>query len=311
MSIKKAKNVLRLVTIGFFTLLLVVCLLGSFYNVEEQEQAVVMTYGTASVVATPGLHFKLPFIQKVTKVSTTITGMSIGYDKEGNWVPTEALMITSDFNFVNVDFYIEYRVSNPEKFLFASAAPEVILKNLALSYIRDTVGMHTVDEVITTGKADIQAAIREKLANRLEAEDIGLQLININIQDAQPPTSTVIQAFTDVENAKQDKETVINEAYKYRNEKEPAARADVDAILRKAESTKASRIASAQGQIASFNAMYEEYKLNPDMTRQRMFYEAMEELLPHITIVIDNGDGTTYKVLPLDAIMGQTAQGGA
>ncbi|MCL1849409.1 MAG: FtsH protease activity modulator HflK [Clostridiales bacterium] len=276
---------------------------NSYYVIEEQEQAVLVTLGRASVTDAPGIHFKVPFIQDVHIISMAARGLSIGYTTGNVTVSSESLMITSDYNFVNVDFYMEYKVNNPERYLFASNDPEAILKNMALSYIRDTIGLHTADEVITTGKGEIQAEIREKLTNRLTADDLGLTLINITIQDSEPPTEIVKDAFKNVETAKQGKDTRINEAKKYESEQLPAARAQVDAIAKEAETQKQVRINEALAQVAVFNAMFEEYQKNPVMTRQRMFYEAMEEILPGMRVIIDDGDGGTSKMLPLESFV--------
>ncbi len=303
MTEKQVKRVFRISNIVIFAILFIVLAFNSLYIVEEQEQAVVLTFGNASVVSEPGPHFKVPFFQSVTTVPMDIKGFSIGYsENENTSVPSESLMITSDYNFVNVDFYLEYRVSNPERYLFASDDPEAILENLALSYIRDTIGLHGVDEVITTGKNEIQAEIREKLTQRLEAENIGLQLINITIQDAEPPTAEVIDAFKNVESARQGMETAINEAMKYESEQVPAARAQEDAILKEAEAQREVRINEARAQVAVFEAMYAEYLVNPEMTRLRMYYEAMEDVLPGVKIVIDYGNGSTTRLLPLEPL---------
>lgn len=285
--------------------------MDSFFSINEQEQAVVKTFGQPATVSSPGLHFKIPLLQQVTKVPTVINGFPIGYDIETKEpIEMESLMITSDYNFVNVDFFVEYKVSDPIKFLYASQDPVMILKTLAQSYIRDTIGLYPVDSVITTGKNEIQAEIKEKLIGRMEKEDIGLQLVNITIQDASPPTSEVLEAFKAVETAKQSKETEINNANKYKSEQEPAAVARVDEILKKADATKQGRINEAEGQVARFNAMYEEYLKNPLITKQRMFYEAMEKILPDLKIVIDDG-GQITKFLPLETAEDVVVKGGA
>ncbi|NLW78147.1 MAG: FtsH protease activity modulator HflK [Ruminococcaceae bacterium] len=306
MTEKSVKRGFRISNIVIAVAVVLLLAFNAVYIVQEQEQAVVVTFGRASVVTTPGPHIKLPFIQNVTIVPMVINGLSIGYSGNGadESVYSESLMITSDYNFVNVDFFLEYKVSDPERYLFASANPESILRNLALSYIRDTIGLHGVDEIITTGKNEIQAEIKEKLTTRLEEEDIGLQLINITIQDAEPPTDAVKDAFKNVETAKQGKETAINTARKYESEQVPAARAQEDAILKEAEAQKEARINEAKGQVAVFEAMYQEYTKNPQMTRQRMYYEAMEDLLPNLKIVIDSeGGGATSKILPLEPLI--------
>ena len=286
-----------------------VTLTQSLYSINEQEEAVVTTFGNPTTVSQPGLHFKIPFVQQVQKVSTTINGFPIGYDMYSEEsIESESLMITSDYNFVNVDFFVEYQVSDPVKFLYASEDPVSILKTLAQSYIRDTIGLYPVDSVITTGKNEIQAEIKDKLIARLEQEDLGLHLVNITIQDAEPPTAQVLEAFKNVETAKQSKETAINNANKYKSEQIPAAEAKVDQILQQAEAVKEARISEAEGQVARFNAMYEEYLKNPLITKQRMFFETMEELLPNMKVIIDDGSGSTTKFLPLEPLTG--AEGG-
>ncbi len=288
-----------------FVAIIVILALNSFYTINEQEAAVVTTFGVASATTDSGLHFKIPFVQKVQKVDTTIKGFAMGYDPQTNSpVEDESLMITSDYNFVNVDFYIEYQVTDPVKALYASQNYEAVLKNIAQSVIRAEIGSYPVDSVITTGKGEIQQNIREKITRHLEAHDIGITLINLTIQDAEPPTSEVLEAFMNVESAKQGKETAINNAKKYENEQVKAAEAEVDRILKEAISTKEARINEAEGQASRFNEIFNEYLKYPLITKQRMFYEAMEEVLPDLKVIIDNGDGSsTQKILPLDSLV--------
>ncbi len=292
-----------------FVMLAVTLASGCYYMLDEENYAVVTTLGSPQTVSQAGLHFKIPIIQRVTLVSKGIKGMPIGYVPETNQaVVEESIMITRDFNFVETDFYLEYMVNDPVKYLFASVDPEATLKMLAQSYIRDTVGIHDVDDVITTGKAAIQSEIKEKLSNRMIAEDIGLSVVNITIQDAFPPTTEVMNAFKNVENAKQGKETAINNANKDRNEKIPQAEAQCDQIIKEAEAEKQARINEAEGQVSRFEQMYAEYTKYPLITKQRMFYEAMEELLPSMKVYIVDGGGT-QKLLPLESFTG--AQGTA
>lgn len=281
-----------------------ILIFNSFYTINEQEAAVVTTFGIASSTTESGLHFKIPFVQQVTKVDTTIKGFPIGYDAHtNNAIEDESLMITSDFNFVNVDFYVEYRVTDPVKALYASENYEAVLKTIAQSSIRAEIGSYPVDSVITTGKSEIQANIKEKITQVLDKHDIGINLINITIQDAEPPTAEVLEAFMNVESAKQGAETAVNNANKYRNEQIPAAEAEVDQILKEAESTKEARVNEAQGQASRFNEIYNEYKKYPLITKQRMFYEAMEELLPDLKVIIDGSDGGTEKILPIEPLI--------
>ena len=281
-------------------IILALLVLNATYQIREQEQAVLITLGQAQAVTSPGLHFKIPFIQQVRKVNTTIQGLSIGYDSATNEsITSDSLMITSDFNFVNVDFYVEYRYSDPVKAVYASKNPVDILKNISQSCIRTVIGSYPVDDVLTTGKNEIQAAIREMIVDRLEEQDIGIQLVNITIQDSEPPTVEVMEAFKAVETAKQGKETALNNANKYRNEQLPQAQAKADGIIKDAEAAKTERINEATAQVARFNAMYEEYIKNPTVTKQRMFYETMEEVLPSLKVIIT--DGGTQTLFPLES----------
>ena len=310
----KGKKVqLKWILLGAAILLAVIVGYNGYYNVNEQEQAVVPMFGKAVDVKTAGLYFKIPFVQQVHKVDTTTHGMQIGYTESSDpynqsveTVEYEALMITSDFNFVDIDFYLEYRVSDPEKYLYNSEKPIDILRNLAQEAIRSTVSDYTVDEVITTGKSQIQTQVRERLTAALQTADIGIEVINLTVQDAEPPTSTVFQAFKAVETAKQGADTAVNNANQYKNEQIPAAEAQADKITQQAEAQKEARIAEAEGQVERFNSMYAEYALNPSVTRQRLFYEAMESVLPDKKVIID--DGNTQTVLPLDSFIdaGQT-----
>ena len=237
-------------------------------------------------------------------MDTTIKSFTIGYDiTTGAKIESESMMITSDFNFVNVDFFVEYKVSDPIKALYASADPVTILKSIAQSSIRTVVGSYKVDDVITTEKYEIQSNIKQSILEKLTAQDIGIQLVNITIQDAEPPTDEVMEAFKSVETAKQGKETALNNANKYRNEKLPQAEAQVDKILQEAESTKTKRVNEAQAEVARFNEMFEEYSKYPLITKQRMFYETMEEVLPSLKVIIDSGTSEVQKLLPLDNLM--------
>ncbi|MBE5950800.1 MAG: FtsH protease activity modulator HflK [Lachnospiraceae bacterium] len=302
MNVNDSKALMRIVKIVAVVVVVAIFGFNCYYTIGEQEQAVVTTFGRPEAVSEPGLHFKIPFIQKITKVDTTIKGLTIGYDAKTEWpIEEESLMITSDYNFVNVDFYLEYKVSDPIKALYASKNPVAILKNMAQGCIRSVIGSYDVDSVITTGKSEIQSKIKTGLMEQLELRDIGIQLVNISIQDAEPPTEAVIEAFKAVETAKQGKETAINNAKKYRSEQLPQAEAQVDQILKTAEAEKQARINEAEGQAARFNALYEEYIKYPLITKQRMFFETMQELLPDMEVIIDNGSGSVQKILPLDS----------
>lgn len=301
-------KVAKIILIAVVAIFVLIVVFGSFYTIQEEEQAVVCTFGVPAPVTSSGLHFKIPFIQTVKKVNTTIQGFAIGYESDyaqnynGAEGAESSMMITSDYNFINVDFYVEYRVTDPVKALYASEDPRLVLANVAQNCIRTTVGSYTVDAVLTTGKNEIQSNIKEMIMDKLSNLDIGIQLVNITIQDAEPPTEEVVTAFKAVETAKQGKETAINNANKYRNEEIPSAQAESDRIIQNAEAEKQSRINEAEGQVSRFNDMYNEYVHYPAITKMRMFYEAMEEILPGMKVVIEGTDGSSVeKILPLDS----------
>lgn len=283
--------------IGIAVLVLLIVALNGIYTLDETKDAVITTLGVPTIEEGSGLHFKIPFVQKVKKVSTETQGMRIGYDEYDNTIENEALMITKDFNFINVDFYIEWQVVDPVAFVYASEDPVTLLKTLAMSYIRDTIGSYGVDEVLTTGKSQIQSEIREKLTKRLEDEAIGVAVRNVSIQDCDPPTTEVIQAFKAVEDAKQNAETAVYNATADKNKRILNAEAEANKILENAEAEKTARIKEAEGEVAKFNAMYEEYIKFPAITKERMYYETMEKLLPEVKVIIQDDNGQIVNVL--------------
>ena len=294
--IKKVVGIVVVVAVLFLLLT------GSFYNVSEQENAVVTMFGKVVRTDTAGLYFKIPLIQQVKKVDITTHGTGVGYtiSTEGQNIadPGNGIMITSDLNLLDIDFYLEYRVSDPVAYLYNSNNPEAILKNVALSSVRSVVADYTVDEAMTTAKGQIQADVKEDMLRELTEHNIGLTVVNITVQDSEPPTDAIKQAFKAVETAKQGADTAKNNALAYQNEQIPSAEANADKIVQNAEAQKASRIAEAEGQVVRFNEMYEQYKLYPYITQKRMFYETMEDVLPGMKVIIT--DGSTQTMLPLE-----------
>ncbi|MBR1816062.1 MAG: FtsH protease activity modulator HflK [Lachnospiraceae bacterium] len=299
-KIKKSFNTAKLVII---VIILLFAALDSFYYVNEQENAVVTMFGKVITTNTAGLYFKIPFIEKVEKVDVTTHGTGIGYTIANNGQnitdTMDGIMITSDFNLLNIDFYLEYKVSDPVAYLYNSNNPEEILKDIALSSIRSVVSNYTVDEAMTTAKSQIQSDVKEDMIRELDEHNIGLQIINITVQDSEPPTEDIIAAFKSVETAKQGADTAKNNALQYQNQQLPSATAEADRIRKDAEAEKATRIAEAEGQVARLNQIYEQYKLYPLITKKRMFYETMEEVLPSLKIIIT--DGQTQEILPIES----------
>lgn len=305
-QIKRLKRIIVALCAGVIGIILIT---DSFFMLDVEHSAVITTLGKPSIVSEPGLHLKIPFVQTVDKVDTTIKGMAIGYDIETNEsIQQESVMISSDYNFIDVDFYITYQVTDPMAYKFNSDDPISIMKAFAQNSIRTVVASYKVDSVLTTGKGEIQSNTMAMLVQKVEEADLGITIKNVTIQDSEPPTDSVSEAFKAVETAKQSKETAINNANKYRNEQIPAAEANADQILQKAEADKQKRINEANGQVERFNKMYEEYTKFPLITKQRMFYETMEDVLPNLKVVIQGEGGSTMStMLPLESFMGNTS----
>ena len=198
-------------------LVIVMGAMTCFYTVDDKQQAVVTTFGKVTDVTDAGVHFMIPFgIQQVKKVDVNVyQKIELGYSSDGsnyNVNENESAMITGDYNIVNVDFFVEYKISDPVQYLYSSNKPELILRNLIQSQVRNVVGSSTVDAVLTDGKENIQMQVKDLVSQILEEYDIGLTLVDVKIQDAEPPTQEVVEAFKAVETAKQQAETVINDA---------------------------------------------------------------------------------------------------
>ena len=307
------KKLSRTVTIFALVVILASASLSCFYTVNDKQQAVVTTFGKVTDVVDAGVHFKIPFgIQQVHKVDVNVyQKIELGYATHGNDyygvpVDNESSMITGDYNIVNVDFFVEYKISNPEAYLFSSDQPELILKNLIQSQVRNVVGSSTVDSVLTDGKENIQMQVKTLVTEILAEYDIGLTLVDVKIQDAEPPTQDVIEAFKAVETAKQQAETVVNDAKAYQNAQLPQAKAQADKLIQNAEYLKQKRINEAVEQVAMFTAMFEEYEKNPQITRSRMYYEAIQEILPGVKLFINTSSGEASDVqmlLPLESLV--------
>ena len=301
----------RRIGLGLVLVLLLVGIFTCFYTVDDKQQAVVTTFGAVTDVTQPGLHFKLPFgIQKVSRVDVNVyQKIELGYRTEENGVtlslPDESTMITGDYNIVNVDFFVEYKISDPVKYLYSSNSPELILRNLIQSQVRNVVGSSSVDSVLTDGKENIQMQVKELVTGILAEYDIGLTLVDVRIQDSDPPTQAVIEAFKAVETAKQQAEAVVNEAQAYKNAQLPNAEATADKLLQDAEYQYTARVNEASEKVALFNAMFAQYQLNPEMTLARMYYEAIIEILPGVKVyIITSGDNDVQMLLPLEDLMG-------
>ena len=299
------KRTLLLIFSSLLALVVIIALATSWYTVDESEQAVVITFGEAQeVVQESGLHFKLPWpIQRAEILSKETFSLKFGYteNEDGTLetVGSDAKMITGDENILLTDLVVQWKITDPKKYLFNSVDPKEILHSATSSAIRSIIGSSKVDQALTEGKADIETETRDLLVTLMEKYDIGISILGVKLQDVELPNQEVRAAFTAVTDARETKNTKTNEAEKYENQKLSEAEGEKDAIISRAEGERATRIAEAEGEVAVFNKLYEEYKNNKTITRERLVIETLETVLPNAQIYIMNDDGETLKYLPL------------
>jgi len=299
------KRALTLVFAGIFAILVIVAALTSWYTVDESEQAVVITFGHADdTVSEPGLHFKMPWpIQSVELLSKETFSLTFGYkqDENGEIISSESdtKMITGDEYIVLTDLVVQWKIADPEKYLFNSDDPKSILHNATSAAIRSVIGSSTIDQALTDGKAEIEIQTRELITSLINNYDIGISILAVQLQDVEVPNADVRAAFTAVTDARETQATKINEAEKYKNQKLNEADGEKRAIISEAEGEKIARIQQAEGDVAVFNSLYAQYSQNKEITRSRLILETLEQVLPNAHIYIMNDDGDTLKYLPL------------
>ena len=226
--------------------------------------------------------------------------MTLGYieaSEDSNDYETnnsESSMITSDFNFIEVDAYLEYQIIDPIEYHYATADPIGILRNAALTAIKNNVGLNTVDDVYTTGRAQVEAQITESIIAELETHKTGLALVKISIQDVDLPTQEVKDAFEAVEKARQEAEEQKNNANGYAFKEIPNAEAEATQIIAAADAARTERINEALAEVSKFEALWTEYK-NSNVVKDKLYYDALVMILPEMDIII-SPDGNTVFV---------------
>jgi modulator of FtsH protease HflK len=299
-------------TVGLIFLVAIVGIVGftTWYTVDESEQAVIITFGKVEEgVNEPGLHFKLPWpIQSVETLSKETFSLQFGYEEKDGEIkefPNETKMITGDENIVLADLVVQWKITEPAKYLFNAEKPEEILYNATSASLRSIIGSSKIDDALTSGKAEIEADVRDLLSALVEKYDIGISILAVKLQDVELPNDEVRKAFTNVTDARETMNTKINEAGKYRNKRTNEAKGEVAAINSTALGDKAARIETARGDVSVFNKLYDEYRTNPDITRERLILETLEQVLPNAEIYIMNDNGDTLKYFPIRPLENQ------
>ncbi|RFA30465.1 HflK protein [Alkalilimnicola ehrlichii] len=297
-------------------ILLVVWLLSGIYIIDEGKRGVVLRFGAYQTTVDPGLHWRIPYpIDEVRIVDIeTVRSIEIGYEVlPGGRTRerlNEALMLTSDENIVNVHLAVHYQVSDPEQYLFEFRDPDGTVKELAESAIREIVGKRQLDYVLTEGREEVAASAHELIQEVLDEYKIGLNVNRVAIQDVQPPEE-VQGSFADAIRAREDEQRFINEARAYRNEVLPRADGEAARQLEEALGYRDRVIARAEGESARFLALLTEYQRAPGVTRERLYIDALEQVLQRSSkIFIDVENGQPLMYLPLDKMTGRDGRGG-
>lgn len=273
------------------------------YIVQPGEEGVVRTFGRFSAITTSGLNYRIPWpIQRVTIVDVeSIRRVEIGFRTAGpdrkQEMLSEALMLTTDENIVQVELLVQYRIASSRDFVFNVQNPEDVLRTSAEVGLRSTVGQMTIDAVITEERARVQEDTRLFLARLLKDYGTGIQITDVRLQVADPPEE-VRDAFQEVVRALADRERLINEAQAYQNDIVPRARGDKQRLIEEASAFKEREILRATGDAQRFRSVLEAYRLAPEVTRERLHIEALEGILDQVELVLLDKDTIGNQVLP-------------
>ena len=285
----------------FFTVALVVAIawgLLGIYQVDEKERAVVLRLGKYLETVDAGLHWNPPLIDSVTKVRVT----------EERQYPTRSLMLTQDENIVELPLTVQYNISDVKAFVLKVKNPEISLKHATDSALRHVVGSSKLDEVLSTGREKIGIEVKDRLQAYLDIYETGINVRKINIQEGKPPTQ-VKEAYDDVIKAREDRERVVNEAQAYANGIVPEARGRAQRAIEESNAYREKVIAEADGEAQRFEQLLVEYQKAPEVTRQRLYLDAVQEVMSNTSkVMVDVEGGNNMLYLPLDKIV-QPQQG--
>jgi len=315
------KKTLRYLGWGLLVVVVLAGILTSFYTVQPEGKAVVKRFGEVVAIREPGLHMKLPFwidrtyfvpTERVLKEEfgfrTREAGQRTRYEKSPAQ-QDESLMLTGDLNVIDVEWVVQYLIKDPDQFLHRVRNQRESIRDVSEAVMRRIVGNRLGSEVLTVGRVEIAAMAKEEMQEILDSYNLGVHISTIELQDVTPPDS-VKPAFNEVNEARQEKERLINEAEKRRNQEIPRAMGEAQQIIAKAEGYAAERVNRAEGEASRFTAILKEYRQAPEITRQRLYLETMEDILPRLgkVYVVEEGQMMPIPLLNLQETAPQ--QGG-
>lgn len=288
-------------------LLVLFVLVTSLFQIGPEEVGVITRFGKYVRKVEPGLNLKIPIIERLYKVAverqqkeefgfrTTQPGIKSEYSKVGT--ADESLMLTGDLNLADVEWIVQYRIVDPYSYLFRVREPVTTLRDISEACMREVVGDRTVNEVLTVGRAEIAMSVNQKIQALCTEYSLGIRIEQVVLQDVNPP-DPVKDAFNDVNQAQQERETLINQARSEYNKVIPKAKGQAEETIQRSEGYATERVNNALGESARFNALYYEYVKAPEVTKRRIYLETMEEVIPklgHKIITDESGN----NVLPL------------
>ncbi len=303
----EVKKILKHTKLIILVLVLIILAFSSFFQIDPEEVGIITRFGKYVRTVDPGLNVKIPFLEKVTKVAverqqkeefgfrTRKAGVRTQYNSKKNL--DESLMLTGDLNLANVEWVVQYRISNPFNYLFKVRNPRSTLRDISEAAMRQIVGDRTVNEVLTVGRTEISNNVELLIQKICKDYSLGVKIEQVVLQDVNPP-NPVKDAFNAVNEAQQEKATLINQAKSAYNKVIPKARGQAKETIQKAEGYATERTNTALGEVARFNALYKEYVKAPMITRQRIYLETMGNVIPKLgNKIITDEKGN--NVLPL------------
>jgi len=281
-------NLIKYIIIGVVAFILIY---STFFTVSPEEVGVILRFGKFDRTVSPGLNFKLPMIEEVQKVPINRQKkMEFGFRTEEADIRTrysrgsfedESLMLTGDLNAADVEWIVQYRINDPYKFLYKVREPEETFRSMTEAMMRNVVGDRTVNEVLTVGRQEISITVLEKLQELCDQYETGIRVEQVILQDVNPP-DRVKPSFNEVNEAQQEREKLINQAQAEFNKVIPRARGEAAKVLEEAEGYALERVNKARGEAARFNAVFDEYRRAKEVTRQRLYLETLNKILPRV-----------------------------
>ena len=286
---------IKYVIISVIVIAILLWFASGFYQIKEAEQGVVTRFGKFDKIVNPGLNWKPTFIDSVTKVNT----------QQIRSLRSSGQMLTKDENMVDVSLNVQYRISNPEEYLYNVTSPETSLEQATDAALRSVIGDMSMENIITSGLQEIGVKTEDELNKIIKNYNMGLTVVDVNLQKARPPEQ-VKQAFDDAISAREDKVRYTREAERYRNDVVPKAKGEAAKIEKEAEGYAETKVSIAKGEVDKLTQLLPEFQADPALTKERLYLDAMEKVYQNTSkVLVDNKGSNNLLYLPIDKIMNQ------